>query len=312
VLSTALQIVYLPRVYSSKGIATSWFATHLSARGIALKESMERTLTMPQQDDDIPSSDASALRPSKVPPYASDTASPIRAHSQTHEPEIIRLGDSIYHVKRTAARRTNHLRPGIYEFDVCDSFTDYFSAVRLAYTLELMGTPSANLRIYCQEDFAAEDWTYGLGCLVHALADNGDVFTIEIEVEDGKVGTLGDEYGRVYWPLFFVVKAEIYRDAADMATEERGDGFWRYESRIQSSWTTPRSARLSAEGAWSKGKVRVEQFQKYDAFHDGRVSTWGSNVVVSAVDNAGRYIFIAVLRSWRAPGDSREAVVSFS
>lgn len=250
-----------------------------------------------------------------------------RSRRSTIEPEPIRTSSILYHIKRTHSHRSLHLRPGIHELDLCESFTDYFSAVRSAYTLELLSSyRSSNgqshvseVEIYRQCDFAAEDWYWGLGCLVRAEAVNGDLWTVEMEIEYEKMGTLGDEVGKLYWPLFFVVVVEMFRGdaiSALLSSTSEKEKCWRFHSRIHSSWATADSARIAAKGALiAKEEGGRESFIKYEekkdakvqgdlVADDGWISDWGANVASRAVDGNGTNYFVALLESRSVSGES--------
>lgn len=219
----------------------------------------------------------------------------VSRRSNLNEPDIERTSNVLYHIKRTIhRRRLPSSEQGLYEYDICGSFTDYFSALEEAYRHDLLGHPHpASLkRIVKQHQFSSTDWTYGIECVVYAEAENGDLCTIDVEAELGKFGSQGDEQGRAHDPFWYVVRVEISRHAPYLSSNTLMPS-WTCESRILSSWD---SAKTADQCAAQMGYAMPEEDH---VVHRVGEHSSRENVIVHTVDRKGTHVYIAVVDGTR-------------
>ncbi|KAF2404065.1 hypothetical protein EJ06DRAFT_553008 [Trichodelitschia bisporula] len=191
------------------------------------------------------------------------------------------MADQLYVIKRTLTDRKDPSGTS-HKTAVKGVYTSLGPAkAAAASTLADEGYERAWFPEYAVRGETPGDWPYGDGVIVHAVAPEGEEFSVAIDTVANELNLQGDEQG--LWA--------VRRELIDYDADRSGD---RRETQVQGAYKTQEAANAAAKQILLGDALTPADWEEYDEFQEGEEWDWGDEVIVHAVGTGGENILVYV------------------
>jgi len=194
----------------------------------------------------------------------------------------------IYHIIRTVTDFRRDKSGCLRSTDILGTYSDL--AVAKATARKALTAVNSDRDWYTEyhENDGQEDWVYGDGVLVHALAPGGEIFQVSIETRPHHKGLKSDENGRIQGDLYHVIQTKVDYNA------DRAGAIQTTE--IEGTYTTREKAEAAARKALLDEEVTKDSFLEYNEQTDETDWPYGDDVIVHAISPMGENFQVSVVK----------------
>lgn len=197
------------------------------------------------------------------------------------------FGKHLYHVKRTIAHPAQSPSDAVSYTDVQGTFTDRKSAEQAAReALFAEGYERNRFTIFeiRESNTPLQEWKYGDGVYVFAVAPEGEVFTVAVDTTENDMGLERNGCRKTEWPSWYVLETTLHSKA-------HGDR----PARVCGMYRTHKSARAAALHWLLRDGTTRADFATFEVA-DQMSRLWPAQVVVRAVGHDGEICTVSVVR----------------